>query len=598
MEIINDKEFVYSAPHDIIWIYDKSGITDVPSETANAVALIPFVSDRGRDRQFMLFRGASTFAGFQKEFGTRNMRKHGQPLFNATETLRNGGWCIGYRVTADDATYANALIMAHVKITENNVSVKLKTETLENFTSDSTLEALMESKITEADTYHVLPLFAVYSKGRGVYGNDFAIRLTEAKVENESSAFANYNCEIQVNNRGSIEVEGPYHCTLDPNGRYNNQSIHIERLMSRLSNNVTIAACEEAFEKLTEILTPVAVHHNVPVSKIDILVPEVTSFVTHETGEGIIDIENAYGIRLAGGSDGSWSGKFDWDSPSRSSMTKAFSDFYDGTANGDINNLLKIAPSYILDAGYPLATKTAMATLLRTRLDVHGYFDIGFIRTVTQAVDYMTSFPANGLWNASAYAQNMLILDADNDKEVKVTATLALARALPNHYKNHGSHRPLAGMNYGKLTGIIPGSIYPKANNLATEKDPLYKAKLNYIEEGEDYYMFGSQITLNSNRSKLSHVNNARMTSEMVRILLKLVRQYRFEFTEEEDIKEFVRQGNQAIASYRDKTTYLKYTVTQTPYEKERNILHDALDVQFKDIVEKNRVSISVLGNN
>lgn len=597
MEIIQDKSFAFNAPYDIISINDKSVLIDNPDITANAVSLVPFVSDRGRDNTFMMFRGAGEYAAFEKTFGSRNFRRHGQPIYNATETLKANGWCLAYRITADDATYANSLILAHVKVTDNtSVDVKIKTEPL-TLTSTKTVEQLMEAKLTEADGYQVIPLFVVYSKGRGEYGNDISFRITSDKASNEYSDLANYNFETSINNRGSLETEGPYSTSIYPEARYNSQSIYIERMMTRISEYVSINACETGIEKLYSVLQPIANAKNVPVTSIDILCKDVTPFVNIDTAtDGCIDVTT--GIRLTSGTDGSWSGKFGFDIPTRSGMTKAFTDFYTGARDNDILNVLKIAPSYILDAGYPIEVKSAMVTLLKNRIDINGYFDIGFINTVSQAVTYMSSFPGVGLWNAQAFAQHGLFLDTENDKEVPVTATLFVARCLPKLYMEFGSHKPMAGETYGIVTGIIPGSLMPKANDLKTEKDPLYKAKLNYIEEGTDYMMFNTNLTLNTLRSKLSNMNNARMVSEMARLILLLVRKYRYEFTEPQDIAEFVRRGNETIAPYQDKVKSVSYEVTQTPYEAERGILRDKLFVKFKDIVEKNAVEINILGNN
>jgi hypothetical protein len=136
----------------------------------------------------------------------------------------------------------------------------------------------------------------------------------------------------------------------------------------------------------------------------------------------------------------------------------------------------------------------------------------------------------------------------------------------------------------------------PRVNTLP-DRDIVYRARCNYISEGEGYDTFEAQVTMYLYDSKLMHTNNARMLSEMAKLLLLTVRNYRFEFTEPEDIKRFVRLANDALAPYKDKVRSLEYEITQTPYQQQKGILNDVLRVLFKDIALYNKVEIVVLGN-
>lgn len=607
MEIIQDTTFRYQAPHDIIWINDLSKYTDVPTLSSQATLLMPFVSDRGKDRVFAFLNGAQGLALAEQEFGGRNFRRHGQAYYQVLKTLEAGGSVIGMRLTPDDAKFANTCVAVALKIdptgnseTKPMLHVKLVSSTNATLTGTDLLDNEMEGGIKDGTEglvgYKVFPLFTVHSKGRGIYGNNFAFRLTPNETESEYSDYINYNLEVLISEKGSITKEEPYVVTFNPNSRTNNLSTYAQNVVSKYSPNVDIAVCEESVEQINEFLASFAATYETTPEKIELLVPptQAPAYITYEETADTI-LTTPYGIKLASGSDGAWTGKFDFNSDTRTGMEEAFRDFYLGKINNEVFNVLKIAPSYILDANFPLSIKTAMLTLATNRIDTHCYLDAGILSKPQAFADYMAGITAKN-WNASMYSQHCKVVDEVNDKELTVTTSYLLSYMLPQHYANWGSHKPMAGLNTGKITGVIEGTVMPRVVTL-DEKDIIVKARGNYIEEAEGYSILGTQFTLYPTKSKLQHQQNARLLSEMSRLILKLVREYRFDFTEPDDITKFIRMGNDTLAPYKDKVTTIEYTVTQTEYEKTRGILNDQLNVLFKDIALFNKVTINVLGN-
>lgn len=605
MEILVDKYFTFEAPHDIIWITDNSRYQDIPVISANAVILMPFVSDRGRDNVFSLFRGSRDLARAIREYGYKNFRRHGQPYYQFLKVLESGGWAIGMRLTADDATYANVVIVAKVKAdtSGNKIHVKLATKTISQLKSLDTVEA--ELKVAPgSDEYKEFPLFVAVSKGRGSYGNNFSIRMSIDKLENSISDYRNYGFEVLTWDKGSSEASEAITACLHADARTNGLSTYIENVIDRYNEDLRVFVNEDVILELMAHIKTVT--DNVPGTspeKTEILVEPTVSaekptHVVYEPDTSPVDLTTAKGIPLAGGSDGNWEGKkfgFSGDGV-YPGLEQKFADFYTGKINNNVFNVLKVGPNAILDANFPMAVKNAMVALITNRIDIHAFFDCNIQATAQKVADWEKTFTCTN-WNATLHSQHMKVVDDAFGKEITVTTPYVLSYKLPEHYLNWGSHIPMAGHEKGRLAGVIENSIYPKVNTLV-EKDLIYKARANYIEEGEGYDLFGTQITRYMYKSKIMHTHNALMLSEMAKLILKLVRLYRFEFTEPEDLDRFVRMGNETLASYKDKVNYLEYTVTQTPYQKTRGILKDLLRVRFKDIVTHNQVEIEILGNN
>jgi hypothetical protein len=594
VEIVVDKSFTYKAPHDIIWITDQSRFTEIAEISANAILLMPFVSDRGKDGEFAIFRGSRDLAAAEREFGAKNFRRHGQPYYQVLKTLESGGWVIGMRLVDDKATYANAVVYAEVELDgTDKIKVDLSTASLTDVKAYDTIEAQLT--VTPNGTKKKFPLFCVLSKGRGAYGNDFAVRMVEDKLENSTSMYANYLFELLTNEKGTLKASENITCSLIADARSNGLSSYIESVVANYNNDVVVKVNEDVIEELMTFIKPVADAKNVKPESIDLLVPHAdVTYVEITNGELL---SKATGLPLKEGSDGDWAGKkFAFSgADAMPNLADKFADFYMGKINSNIFNVLKTGASYVLDANFPIKVKNAMVALVSNRIDMHAYLDCQIQKTPKAVSDWVKTFTCTN-WNVSLFSQHMRVVDDASEKEITVTTPYVLSYMLPQHYRDWGSHIPMAGLEKGRVTGVIPDTIMPRVNTLA-DRDIVYRARCNYISEGEGYDTFEAQVTMYLYDSKLMHTNNARMLSEMAKLLLLTVRNYRFEFTEPEDIKRFVRLANDALAPYKDKVRSLEYEITQTPYQQQKGILNDVLRVLFKDIALYNKVEIVVLGN-
>ena len=136
----------YLVPHVETYINNNTIFQDAAAvaDEANSVPVLAvFASAKGRDR--IILRKKST-TEFIREFGTPNFNLYGQANYMPWFALQSGNatvFCM--RVTPDDATFANAIVLAKVKPGEDAVSVKFSTVSLKNLTETATIKQLADS---------------------------------------------------------------------------------------------------------------------------------------------------------------------------------------------------------------------------------------------------------------------------------------------------------------------------------------------------------------------------------------------------------------------------------------------------------------------
>lgn len=202
----------YSHPHVHTVIndnsyYDETAVNNDARRQLPYSTVIVTGADMGIDNKFIRLQ---TLVAKKKIFGDGNYKKYGQPSIQA-DVLLNGNTNVWFcRVLPDNATYANAVVVAYYR--KGKILDELQQETglhrLEvkfgvKYANKPKLEdgALHESDIEDfantlrRDTadpvtgYSAIPLFFVRSSGRGQYGNRYGMHISRnSDSENEYGA--------------------------------------------------------------------------------------------------------------------------------------------------------------------------------------------------------------------------------------------------------------------------------------------------------------------------------------------------------------------------------------------------------------------------
>ena len=297
-------------------------------------------------------------------------------------------------------------------------------------------------------------------------------------------------------------------------------------------------------------------------------------------------------IGLAEGSDGD----FTYDNSSAAALKKRenlINDIrikaYKGTWNEDVLNKDLYEFDHVLDANYPDAVKNAIITLARDeRQDFFFWADTKKQNTITDCIDWKNGF-TNSTYFMSILSQAQVWYDEYSSRNIELTSTYLVADLLPRHITNYGVHYPMAGSRRGVVGGFLSMDWYPNE----TQKETLYKNKVNYIEKDVNVIRIGSQNT-NYPSGPLGSINNMLVLLKIKRKIEKIAKTYQFEFNTEETrgtmnaeinnyLKDWVNNGACTLATAE---------VYASEYDIMQKIVRVDVILQFTGVIERVVINI------
>jgi len=273
-----------------------------------------------------------------------------------------------------------------------------------------------------------------------------------------------------------------------------------------------------------------------------------------------------------------------------------------------LGNKLEHSIDLILDAGYSLAAKNAIADFVGERDDITVLFDT-FNFTTDESGEpadinspYLTTAKFLGKNNVAVYAQKLTVNDPISGKEIWVTPTYFLSRLIPVNDRTYGLQWPTAGLTRGVLEGVTGININPTnslditdgANAEYPGKEYLYINRINYIERDARGYRFMSQSTRAPIDTALRFVNNVRVANKMARELENLGRNYLFEFNDSITLKNMSNVLNRYVGEWIQNRTlsYGLVTVDKNEFSDEK--VDVTLNIRFTGTIEIISIAITI----
>jgi hypothetical protein len=273
-----------------------------------------------------------------------------------------------------------------------------------------------------------------------------------------------------------------------------------------------------------------------------------------------------------------------------------------------LGNKLEHSIDLILDAGYSLAAKNAIADFVGERDDITVLFDT-FNFTTDESGEpadninpYLTTAKFLGKNNVAVYAQKLTVNDPISGKEIWVTPTYFLSRLIPVNDRTYGLQWPTAGLTRGVLEGVTGININPTnslditsgANAEYPGKEYLYINRINYIERDARGYRFMSQSTRAAEDTALRFVNNVRVVNKMARELENLGRNYLFEFNDSITLKNMSNVLNRYVGEWIQNRTlsYGLVTVDKNEFSDEK--VDVTLNIRFTGTIEIISIAITI----
>lgn len=266
---------VWLHPHEEVYINDNTRYEDIAFHASGPVFLNVFASGKGVDNRLKYF---DSIVDWVKEYGLPNYRKYGQAGYNAYVSLSTGLACSqSMRVMPLDAAYANITVLCHYKVEDGKLKVKYTGTVVNNLVSLDDLDAYVErmgSNTPDEEGYKVLPIMSFWSRGRGLYGNDYRVRISRDRGADKDNDYVNYAVELLSTETGSLTTLETYTVSfyleaIDPNSSltlYVNDVIDDEEGKGSKRFNgqvyydnleIIFAAYEEAFKEGSRAELPI-----------------------------------------------------------------------------------------------------------------------------------------------------------------------------------------------------------------------------------------------------------------------------------------------------------------------------------------------------
>lgn len=622
-------------PHEQMNINDYSGYSLDMAEPVVGTRFMQFITaDKGRDNQLLTF---TSLEAYVKELGIPVFSRHGQAARQAFEIMRSGGAVNVMRVTAEDATYANVMVIAKTKkelnvpkvnstgaplylnaageetteametdgttpttaIVRDVLKIKYEVKNISALKNVSDIQASMNSEykeVADVDGYKAFPLFVIYSTGRGDYGNKihfrFAPNMTGDKERDHRTALM----ESFVNEGSLTQLEETREVSLYPDAIAYNSSEAIEQVVAEEAIAFKVKSSDVHYDALIQELRTVVAEDVIAEADLDLFFgldrlgkPEYQIQV-EDTG---VDFTSIEGIKLSAGSEGA----FALISPTRQDAIDArIKDAIDGKLDEAVFNIFSHPTDMLLDANYPQEVKNSLVALRRKRNDFLLVLDQGIVPTAKAAMALREVEFDYDDFMIHIVTESGMVKDDVTRKNILVTDTFNLASIVPTHDREIGKHVPIAGPTHGIMPSFIEGTQKPVVN-VPEVQDAMYEERLNISDVYKGKRFYDMQLTTQKKLSDLSHTNNVRVLLSLKRDIEVFAKEKRYSFTDPDNINKFMLDcEDQVIRDYIAKG-YLqgvKLNISQTEREARQKILNWSLDINFRGFVIYNVIDLNI----
>lgn len=631
-------------------IYNEESAEVIETRDWNGIQVGFFES--GRDNT-MLY--CTTTQAFINEFGKPNFKLYGQPAYNVVNALDTDA-CGMYvlRLTADDATYANIVIMARFKVAEKSTTTDNQkgTETKENDGSDTTLtEGTAVGDVVEGPTeatkqlaisfkavsipemttvedlklaiaglysedkdeegYYNMPLMAFWNLGRGTCGNKPRLKFVDAVDYNdEISDLRTYCLNVMENEDAGLTIKEYIYGTFDQDAfdstlEYG-PSLYIEDLVVDPENGSNKIGME--FNPVTWNFIVNLYNNEVAdeeskktIRTLDVIFGKNMDGTTDEnilfedTADSV-NLISVDGFSMASGDDGIL-GKND--ASAEEAKTQLLINAFRGEIDPLIKSRFSTPADFMLDANFPDEVKREMAGFANKRMyDCMTYLDSGLISTTQGLINWLTTMKNVYAYNLVKELHCYKYRDTKyTGKIVPMTITHWIAKALPEHMNIYKLTLPFAreSARLSAPNDFVSNSfrpiIDPDSNDIKKE---IYKLRGNCYETVRfNVYQRSTAITTCQENSDRLDEFSEYVLHSAVRIAYNILNSNLYKFGEADDRKKYQKEAEDIILSSLSsvlRSVSVEFVMTQN--DERKSIMRLRLRLVFKTIIKRGIIEV------
>lgn len=620
-DYINDNTLI---PEDGVNIVDFDGVN----------TLILTTADSGRDNELIDIR---TVGEAVEEFGYPNMKKHGQPLYNAHKFLSQVNFerrAFIMRVLPEDAAYANNIVVARVKATPavaatdtdpavaGSLSVKIENLSTEDLTDADDLAAefaTLANSAADAEGYKTFPLFAVMAKGRGAYGNSVRYRITKDESSDEENIYTNYYLQLYKLDSDGLRIKKTITGSLYEGALDGTTSINLEDVLDSDNDpkiKVDMRIDQESIDELYELYTTtVGGDELVDLDEFDFLYgfkrnsdEKIAGYTIEAPGADDTTLDSPDAVPLLNGHDGIIDDARYKEAFAAGTETRTRDEIVDelftfalrGDYDRRISSRRRTPLQYVVDANYSDNVKDSLTELALARGDFSLILDAGILPTLAAVAEWLNDYePVFRDRLVSQECSNLKIRDPYTGRKLSVTSTYYLIGRLVAVYGDIANLGDAITGPRAQLvdTEIVANTLVPAIDeDDMSLKERFFTKNVNiYIATSEKVFSRLSQQTSQEKNTDLTEENNVRVLLDIRRSVNAFCNTLLYSTTQAEDITNYTEQLNSYAARwFPELVENIKMEFAQTKWERDRNILHCYVAVVFKGIAKRIILEIDV----
>jgi hypothetical protein len=217
--------------------------------------------------------------------------------------------------------------------------------------------------------------------------------------------------------------------------------------------------------------------------------------------------------------------------------------------------------------------------------------DTGTTANYTQAIAARRALNYNDFYTA-IYSQDTLTDDLETGKKVRVTTPFHLASKIPLVDLTKGIHWPFVGPRRGEITNFEGLSWNPTPS----QKEELYRAQVNYIQQDPRRTIVMTQTTSQTVNSQLSDLSHVRALLRIQRDVENLLEDFLMEFINKETLDSANYNLNAYLRVWKDNGAceQISGLVYASDYDKKQRLARVKIVIRFTAILERFVVDIEI----
>lgn len=276
-------------------------------------------------------------------------------------------------------------------------------------------------------------------------------------------------------------------------------------------------------------------------------------------------------------------------------FVKAYQGFYSGA----IFDLIANPADYIIDMGYPLEVKKAMATYAEGRDDTQILFNAPLeSNSPREAIAFKQMFDVRGR-NIYYFPGSFKYVDTRIDKTFDVPQSFSVMFLLVEHYKE-GFSNPIAGIERGPMKYVEAGSAKGFGQMIPETNQALWNAGYNICSthtEGLVYLDSQRANYLLTEYSSLQEFHNNSIINRMIKKLYLSLQYEKHRLTSPESVARIVQKINNELRSeFESKVKEVNYNgYFVSAYTEAIGQMEHEIGCRFFNTIKQHHINIKAL---